>query len=333
MAYSTLTNPTEAAARYLEQAGYDPLQQQAVAQGGALLGATGVLDGCAVTAQGSPDTTVAVAAGHVQVYGAQATVAAGNVSGFTAPSAGLRRIDLVVTDKTGAKSRLAGTAVAPADSTHAGPVWPSAFDPTTYAVLAEVTVDAADSTVVAGCIIDKRVPFSPDGMQGAKPAAALFETYPRWLSASNQNVLTSGQPKLVGITLPAGLSVASISWMSATTPHLWSALYDSSLALLRQSTDDTSPTWNANTLKTFTLSSTFTTTYSGFHYVALMSSAASGNTVPTLACYALGSGINNLYNLATILVGNSSSTGQTGTAPNPAGGLTASITLPYAYVS
>jgi hypothetical protein len=69
---------------------------------------TGVLNGCAVTAQGTPDMTVAVAAGRVLVLGVWADVTAGNVT-ITAADGTNPRFDLIVVDNTGAKSAVAGT--------------------------------------------------------------------------------------------------------------------------------------------------------------------------------------------------------------------------------
>lgn len=109
----------------------------------------GVLSGCAVTAQGSPDMTVAVASGSVQESptATAATVSSGNVT-ITAASATLDRYDLVVADtSTGAKSAIAGTAAAV-------PVYPAIT--ASKVVLAAVSVPAADTTISSGQITDKR---------------------------------------------------------------------------------------------------------------------------------------------------------------------------------
>lgn len=116
---------------------------------------TGVLSGCAVTAQGSPDMTVAVAVGTVVVAGLGATVAAGNVT-ITAADATNARFDLICVDSAGAKSAVAG---APA----ADPVFPN---PSGKVVLAAVYVPANDTTIETQKIVDKRMmlaPFSGSG--------------------------------------------------------------------------------------------------------------------------------------------------------------------------
>jgi hypothetical protein len=71
-----------------------------------------VSTGCAVTAQATPDNTVAVAAGVVIVNGVNVAVAAGNVTMTAAPSSGNNRRDIVVVNSSGTKSWVAGTAVA-----------------------------------------------------------------------------------------------------------------------------------------------------------------------------------------------------------------------------
>lgn len=70
-----------------------------------------VVSGCAVTAQGSPDMTVAVAKGAVISNGSLLAVAAGNVT-VTAADATNPRIDLIVVNSSGTKACRAGTAAA-----------------------------------------------------------------------------------------------------------------------------------------------------------------------------------------------------------------------------
>lgn len=114
---------------------------------------TGVVSGCAVSAQGTPDMTVAVAAGVVSVQSAWVSVAAGNVTITTADVTN-PRFDLVCVDSAGAKSAVAGTAAANA-------VFP---DPVGKVVLAAVYVPANQTTIPNTLIVDKRVvipPWSP----------------------------------------------------------------------------------------------------------------------------------------------------------------------------
>jgi len=151
------TIPNEADAGTTDQAAPDKVDLDILTAGishgvGAAtygVGPTGVQSGCAVTAQGSPDMTVAVAAGVVRIGGRKVTVASGNVTITTAHGTNKRR-DLIVVDTAGVKTAIAGTA----------------FDPTRAAlptittgkvVLAAVTIPAADTTIGANQIIDKRV--------------------------------------------------------------------------------------------------------------------------------------------------------------------------------
>lgn len=112
-----------------------------------LAGIDYVLTGCTVTAQGSPNMTVAVASGSVEsnnifkkVTGANATIGAANA---TNP-----RIDLVVIDSTGAIQTRAGTAAAAPK-----PPNRSAND----VVLASIYVPANDTTITSDQITDMRV--------------------------------------------------------------------------------------------------------------------------------------------------------------------------------
>jgi hypothetical protein len=136
---------------------------------------------------------------------------------------------------------------------------------------------------------------------------------------------------MVAIALPQGLTVTSITFASATTQAgtptaQWFALYDSALALLRQTADDTSTAWAANSPKTLTLTTPFTTTYAGLHYLGINVTAG---TVPTLA------GLTAIGNISAIapVVSGSSTTGLTTTAPANAAALTGVVTMPWAYVS
>lgn len=116
-------------------------------------------------------------------------------------------------------------------------------------------------------------------------SGALYETMDRDLvNEVNTALLSSGRLSLQAIWLPANVTITSISFWSATTAgatltNQLFGLYDSSLNLLRSSVNDTSTAWAANSRKTLALTSTFTTTYSGLHYLGIMVAAT---TVPTI---------------------------------------------------
>jgi hypothetical protein len=107
----------------------------------------GVISGCAVTAQGTPDMTVAVAVGLVQNGSTTLAVTAGNVTVGAADGSN-PRFDLIVADSTGAKQCRAGTAAA-------SPVFPtpSAGD----IVLAAIFVPTSDTDIDSNQIVDKRM--------------------------------------------------------------------------------------------------------------------------------------------------------------------------------
>jgi len=108
---------------------------------------TGVVSGCAVTAQGTPDMTLAVAAGTVAVAGTSVAVTGGNVT-ITAANATNPRFDLVVVNNTGVKSVTAGTPAAQ-------PVFPAI--PANSVVLASVRVPAGAGSINSQKIWDRRV--------------------------------------------------------------------------------------------------------------------------------------------------------------------------------
>ena len=106
-----------------------------------------VLSGCAVTAQGSPDMTVAVAKGSVLSNGVMFPVTSGNVTVTTADSTN-PRLDLIVVNSSGTKAIRTGTAAA-------APKPPSRT--ANDVVLAVVYVPASDTAINANQIVDMRV--------------------------------------------------------------------------------------------------------------------------------------------------------------------------------
>jgi len=160
---------------------------------------------------------------------------------------------------------------------------------------------------------------------------ALAETCPRVFAFTNGTVLASGTMTLTAINLKVGMTISSISYYSATTAlsggtNQWFALYSSSRALLAQTVDDTSTAWGSNSVKTLALTSGYTVVTPGLHYVGINVTASTPPTLRHLVPYV------NINGLAPILSG-ASTTGLTTTAPASAAAITASSTLPWAYVS
>lgn len=147
-------------------------------------------------------------------------------------------------------------------------------------------------------------------------SGALYETFDRNLCDEvNTAVLSTGRLSLQSIYIPAGTVVSSISFWSATTAagtptNQLFGLYDSSLNLLRSSTNDTTTAWAANSKKTLSLTSTFTTTYSGLYYLGIMVTAT---TAPTLKGNTAKTG--GQLNGAAPSMGGTSTTGLTTALP------------------
>lgn len=146
------TIPNEAAAAFVAQAEPDSVHFDVLAAG---IGGTCVVSGCAVTAQGIADNTVAVAAGEVIVAGTKATVASGNLTIATGHIT-LPRFDLISASNAGVKVVTAGTAAA-------NPLFPAV--PANSVALAVVYVPTLDIVIAANQIYDLRliVPFAVAG--------------------------------------------------------------------------------------------------------------------------------------------------------------------------
>jgi hypothetical protein len=132
----------------------DQVAQLALAQ------QTGVVSGCAVSAQSSPNMTVAVAAGSVVVGGTAVAVSAVSSLSIGAAS-GSDRKDIVVVDNTGTVSVVAGTPCGTAGwsrntanpFTNPPPIKPAI--PSSSVLLGEVYVAASTTEIDAGNLIDK----------------------------------------------------------------------------------------------------------------------------------------------------------------------------------
>jgi hypothetical protein len=147
-------------------------------------------------------------------------------------------------------------------------------------------------------------------------SGALYETFDRNLCYEvNTSLLSTGRLSLQAIYIPSGTVVSSISFWSGTTAagtptNQLFGLFDSSRNLLRSSVNDTTTAWAANSKKTLALTSTFTTTYSGIHYLGLMVTAT---TVPTIKGNTAKT--NGALNAAEPSMGGTSTTGLTTALP------------------
>jgi lysophospholipase L1-like esterase len=199
---------------------------------------------------------------------------------------------------------------------------------------AEGIVELANATEVLTGTDTTRVPtpsvIAPFAAH-TRVSGALAETVPRHFPAS-AITLTSGCLHLVAISLPADLTVTSITFVSGAglsgLSNQWFGLFNSSRVPLRLTADDTSTAWALNSAKTLNLSSTYTTTTGGLFYLGICVVASGMGTIAAQASTSIMTGF------APIISG-SSSTGLTNPAscPNPAGSLGATWTIPFAYVS
>lgn len=176
---------------------------------------------------------------------------------------------------------------------------------------------------------------------GPLPDGAISQSFPRTVVTSSATSLTSGTLCLQGITLPAGVTISSITFVTgsqaaASPTHQIFGLYDDDLgsssgtarALLRGTSDDTSTAWGASTAKTLNLTSSYTTTRSGFYYIGIL--VVTSSTAPNLQnCSAANTVIQAIAGVAG---GNTTDTGITA-LPNPAAAPAASVAQRYCYVS
>ena len=164
------------------------------------------------------------------------------------------------------------------------------------------------------------------------PAGALATTMDRRTVASAAlPALTSGTLRLSAVWLPKGTVVTSATYVAGTAAtsltNRWFSLFDASRNLLKTTADNTA-SWSAGAALTIPFASTYTVPSDGLYYVGICEVA----TTPT-ALRGMG-GSSNTLGLAPILNGDSS-TGLTNAASTPAtaAAITASGSLPFAYVS
>jgi len=150
-----------------------------------------VLSGCAVTAQGSPDMTVAVAKGAVLTNGALKAVTAGNVTISTADSTN-PRLDLIVVNSSGTKAARTGTAAA-------NPLPPART--ANDVVLAVVYVPASDTTISSNQINDLRV------LRQQGPIV-IYKTTTAETTNTTAAAIEALNKANSGVTIPNGLFLA-----------------------------------------------------------------------------------------------------------------------------
>lgn len=174
-----------------EQAEVDSKDIQIVMMG---LQGTGVISGCAMTEQGAPDDTVAVAEGVISYEGILAAVTAGNVD-FENADGTNDRFDYIMTTNAGVlvdPSAGDGKGTAAAD-----PVFPAI--PANRVILGVALIVANDNVVHDEHIVDKRVPVD-------RLAEVLDSTATEVEKSNSANLET-----LYTFTVPAGYLAAGDS--------------------------------------------------------------------------------------------------------------------------
>jgi hypothetical protein len=179
------------------------------------------------------------------------------------------------------------------------------------------------------------------GASPFKATAALAETIPRNSTLASQTPMVSGTLYLAAIALPANLTIGHLAFVTGnagiTGPqNWWMALYDNNLAQLAITADQTSTALGTFALASLPVaniasgaSATFTTTYSGLHYIGFMVKCS--GAVPTLIGSAAGT---TVPGLAPVLYGLSDTLQSTPPGfPHTATAITVNTAVPYAYVA
>ncbi len=346
------TVPSETDAGYPDQSEFDTGDLRTVA--GIGMG-TGVISGCVVTAQVTPDDTVAVAAGQWAIRGIPVTFAGGNVNvlsgsanadGTTSSAANATyyRYDLIVGNISGQVGVIHGTVPAPAYADYVvNPQWP-AYDRSVNVLLATLFIPptAAGLTgVQTSMIVAKQVDVSAGAYVSPYhrynlPTGAIAQTFNRDTPSTNlgTTVLQTGVLYLSAIYLPRCIAT-SATFRSAgsgvgTPTHWWFALYDSALGLLRQTADQTTTAWAQNTTMNKSFTTPVTITAAGLYYVGIMITAS---TMPTMLGLARGQSTDPALLFAPFLYGTSDGS-LTTTAPPTAAAITISgVGRIYAFIS
>ncbi|MCX7335500.1 MAG: hypothetical protein NTV85_28630 [Hyphomicrobiales bacterium] len=203
---------------------------------------TGVLTGCEVTAQGTPDMTVAVASGTIQPSaGVASVVVTGANKTITAADGDDPRIDLVSASAAGVLTVTDGTP-APVVPGVSGPKPPAL--PSGHIGLAVVDVPATDTTIGAAQITDKRVMvfastgiadildlptaemddslvYGPDGIGGVQARAEAGVggvsgvTFPITIVIDGGGSAITGNPE-VDVTIPAAGTITGWTLLADT---------------------------------------------------------------------------------------------------------------------
>lgn len=209
------------------------------------------------------------------------------------------------------------------------------------------SLDDLSDTIITSAVAGQRLEFdgtdwrnslSPPG-DGTLPAVAKGHTFTRAIQIGNQTPLASQRLTMVSVWLTKGVAISSITFFSGSTAlsvgvNQLFGIYDDNAgtssgtprALLRGSADDTSTAWGNLAAKTLNLTSSYTPTRTGQHFIGILINAT---TVPSLNCSSPGNTSPNGVDPKPV---GTSNTGVTA-LPNPANALSVATVVPYAYWS
>lgn len=162
-------------------------------------------------------------------------------------------------------------------------------------------------------------------------STAKAATLPRWPGLSTSIICASGSLNVYPIWIPNNILITSITFCATTTisspTHQVFGLYDNGKNLLRSSNDDTNTGWGAGALKTLNLTSTFTTTYTGFYWIGILL-----NMTGTQSISGAASSSSGILSQGTTICGLTSNTAITA-LPNPFGTISTNQACAYATVN
>ena len=173
--------------------------------------------------------------------------------------------------------------------------------------------------------------------------ASLGETFSRLFVTTAPFTVNSTTLYLTSIPLQSGLVIGHIAFCTGSTPlsggsDWWFGLYDNNRVQLATTADQLTATWAANTITSLAIAttaggaaSTFTTTYTGLHYLGLMVKASGAPSM--LACNGVPGFNAAVSTSAPALAGSSDITQSTPPAfPHTAGAISATDAI-WGYVA
>lgn len=164
------------------------------------------------------------------------------------------------------------------------------------------------------------------------PTNVLSQTFDRTGGVANQaSSMTLGTLQMSLIPVTKGVTYSKASWVTGTTAlgtptNQWSALYDLNGNQVATSADALTAAWAASTLKTFTFTTAYVGTYTGYMYVGLVVAGAT-------ACTLMGSAVPAAVTTIPPILSATALTSLTAPATTAAGTLTPVATVPWAYLT